>query len=78
MNINKIGIMLCLAYQESEGPFYVKVNLSNFVEWKLLSKFEIDKLSDEFNIIEIDISLPRSERRWRDRGYIEDRRKKFE
>lgn len=64
--------MLCLALQE-EGPFNVKITYSDHVEWKKLSKQEIDQLSDIDEVSTIEICLPRRERRWRNRGKKERR-----
>jgi hypothetical protein len=72
MKLFKLDVMLCLALQE-EGPFNVKITYSDHVEWKKLSKQEIDQLSDIDEVSTIEICLPRRERRWRNRGKKERR-----
>lgn len=66
MKLFKIDIMLCLAFQE-EGPFDVKVTYSDHVEWKKLSREQIDNLSDIDDVCSIEVCIPRNDRRWRNR-----------
>lgn len=71
MNLNKLDLMLCFAFQESDGPFNVEVKFNSPIkdnpEYFLLSKKEISNISlwDEVN--SISIYLPFKERRWRKR-----------
>jgi hypothetical protein len=74
MKINKLDVMLCLAFQGGEGPFDVKVSYSDRIEWSKYTKQQIEDLSDLDAIVSIEICLPRSERRWRDRGGFDPRK----
>lgn len=73
MNINKLSVMLCLAFQESDGPFDVVIKLINSkngqqeINKKRISKEDIKILSDSQFIIEIDIAEPIDDRRLKDR-----------
>ncbi len=67
MNLDKLTILLCLAFQESEGPFDVDVKLSDSVSRMRLMKNEIKELSMSPSIIEIDISIPIADRRSKER-----------
>jgi len=67
MNLDKLTILLCLAFQESEGPFEVDVKTSDSTVRMRLMKEEIKKLSNNPSIIEIDIRTPVSDRRLKER-----------
>ena len=70
MNLNKLDLMLCLAFQESEGPFNVEVKFynpldKNTQEIFILSKQEIRNVSMWDEIKSISIVEPFKDRRWR-------------
>lgn len=74
MIVEKLDAMLCLAFQNSEGPFKVKVSYLDHYDWLELSKSEIESLSDLEPVIKIEIVNVLPERRWRDRLSSSDRR----
>jgi hypothetical protein len=74
MNLSKLSILLCLAFQESDGPFHVSVECNQGVVWAHYTKQQIGELSDIECIVCIDVCEPRSDRRWHQR-LTEDRRK---
>lgn len=63
MNLNKLDIMLCFAFQESEGPFKICIQYKNKKEWSQYFREDIKILSDSDNVINITIVSPKSERR---------------
>lgn len=73
MKLDKFDVMLCLAYQGSEGPLDVRVDYTQHSEWLNLTKDQIDQLSDIDAVHFIAIEEPRSDRRWRQRGSKERR-----
>lgn len=64
MKLYKFDIMLCLAYQGSDGPFDVRIHRNNGDVWLCLTKDEIDCFSDMDDVLVIYIQEPRSDRRW--------------
>lgn len=64
MDLNKIGISLCFAMQEHEGPFYVQIIHPLHQRWIWCRRSEIKQLSDDNAVIFIDLSIPRKDRRW--------------
>lgn len=73
MNLNKLDVMLCLAFQESDGPFSVLVTSNTHKYTIELTKVLIKELSDKDFIISIEIIDSVSDRRWRKR-YSQSRR----
>jgi len=73
MNVSKISTMLCLGFQESEGPFSVLITFEGGQEAATLSKTEIQTLSDQELVIHIDLDRRDVDRRWRDRNKSERR-----
>jgi hypothetical protein len=73
MNIDKLSVMLCLGFQESDGPFNVIIKLINSksnrqeIHKKRISKEEIKSFSDNQFVISIDIAKPIDDRRSKDR-----------
>lgn len=74
MNLSKIDISLCLAFQASEGPFDVLIHVDDIVDEASLTKEEIGVLSNQefLNFVEMSNRIL-TDRRWRDRG-TEERR----
>lgn len=72
--------MLCLGFQESDGPFDVIIKFINSgtgqqeISKKRLSKEEIKNLSDDQLVIRIDIAEPIDDRRSKER-WVNERRK---
>lgn len=67
MNINKLETMLCLAFQESDGPFDIVIRFRNNekLPWRIsASKEEIKKFSNEDCIEYIALTNPIKDRRW--------------
>lgn len=67
MNLDKLTVLLCLAFQESEGPFDVNVKMSSSVSRMRLMKNEIKELSMSPSVVEIDIGVPIADRRSKER-----------
>jgi hypothetical protein len=68
VDLNKLSILLCLAFQESEGPFYLLVkDLVGNVTRARLMKSEAKLLSLNPSVAEIDIAEPLSDRRHKER-----------
>lgn len=66
MNLDKISLTLCLAFQISDGPFKVLIFTSDgIVQEALLSKEEIKNKSLSDTVINIDLCRRISQRRWR-------------
>ena len=74
MILNKLDIMLCWAFANSDGPFNIKVSYADHNEWSVSSKLEIGNLSDLDSVSQIEIIDIRLERRWRERTNSSDRR----
>lgn len=68
---------MCLAFQESDGPFNIDVKFDGFASKLRLMKEDIKKLSEDSFVIEIDICTPitdrRSEERWQKQRRINKR-----
>jgi hypothetical protein len=73
MDINKLDVMLCLALQESDGPFEIKLIKKDSIQYLKMTKDEILKTSDIEEVQEIVICTPRSDRRWRKRNKTDRR-----
>jgi len=63
MNIDKIDIALCFAFQQGEGPFKVCVEFNNKKEWSILLRDDIKKISDLDNVVSISLAPLSEERR---------------
>lgn len=78
MNINKLDPMLCLAFDlYPEGPYPVSTFFGELREFHLLSREEIDFLSECIFCTHIRIEDTKKDRRWRERT-TPDRRKNRE
>lgn len=69
MNLDKIDVLLCFAFQHGDGPFNVFVTMTSCSEHLSLYKQGIFTISDQEEIISISLSQRKEERRWRDRSY---------
>jgi uncharacterized protein YdeI (YjbR/CyaY-like superfamily) len=63
MNLNKLDVALCFAFQQSEGPFLVSVIYSDKKEWIQSTREKLKKLSDKSEVIKISLEEPPKERR---------------
>ncbi len=74
MNLSKLDPMLCLAFQESDGPFYIKITKIKEISFAKMNKEDIKLLSDDPDILTIEIIDVKLDRRWSKR-LSKDRRK---
>lgn len=73
MNITRLSIMLCLALQVSDGPYLVLINFDGGQEEALVTKEELQVLSNQEFVLSIETSRRLDDRRWRDRKERERR-----
>lgn len=67
MNLDVFDILLCFAFQISDGPFSIIIFRNGSKEDRSMMKEELFKLSEDKNIICISLTEEIKDRRWRDR-----------
>jgi hypothetical protein len=74
MNLDKLDVTVCMAFQASEGPFDVLIHVDGAVDEATLTKEEIDVLSQQEFLVSLEMSRRvLTDRRWIDRGTGERR-----
>ena len=69
MNLDKIDLMLCRVFQDSNGPFSVKIHyLNGSSSYLSIDKYQIKQMSNDISISKIEMLFLRHERRWRIRS----------
>ncbi len=63
MNLDKLTIPLCFAFQQGEGPFKVCIEYNNKKEWRILLRDDIKRMSDLENVVSISLAHLSEERR---------------
>ena len=69
MTIQKLSVMLCLAFQDQTEDYDIEISYAAGwkAQWFGVNQKQIITLSEQENVISIDLYEPKEERRWRER-----------
>jgi hypothetical protein len=69
MLLNKLSVILCLAFQDQTEDYDVEISYAAGwkAQWFGVNQKQISDIAEQENVVSIDLYEPKTERRWRKR-----------